>query len=111
MTFTGYYDLNGIPIYSGDLLRSFHYCDRSRSRRKVYLYHVVCDMPDGVKLLPVSWLNPSQDRYGGGSCNLIAIVNSDGIVSAEVIHGSCLKYGGNLTIWYEREKKPASINV
>lgn len=61
-------DKNGVPIYPGDLLRSFHF--RAARRRKVhYLYHtaVYNDQSDCMEMVPVSHLEPTK-RKGGGQC-------------------------------------------
>lgn len=63
------YDSRGVPIYPGDLVRSFHF--RSR-RRTYYLYHVACEIDGYVRIVPAGYLNPTTKRTGG-DCLLSAI--------------------------------------
>lgn len=58
-------DKKGIPIYPGDLIRSFHFCGR---RRKVYyLYHTaIMNRFEGcMELVPTSELEPTERGKGG----------------------------------------------
>jgi hypothetical protein len=59
------HDSNGVPIYPGDLLRTFHFT--GPRRRKWYLYHVaVYDTQVGaMRMMPVEYLEPSVKREGG----------------------------------------------
>ena len=61
------HDKKGVPIYSGDLLKSLHFIDCRR--RKHYLYHVA--VSDGTRLwmVPTSHLDPRKVK-GGGKCLL-----------------------------------------
>lgn len=57
------YDKNNIPIYPGDLLKSFHFMGRRRKR--YYLYHVAVEREDGyMEMVPVHELGlpPSGGR-------------------------------------------------
>lgn len=83
------HDRKGVPIYPGDLLRSFHYVGR---RRKVYyLYHTAVMRDGAMCMVPTSHLEPTK-AGGGGACLM-----SDGLAAnAEVITGhgpgDCLSY-------------------
>lgn len=77
------FDTRGVPIYPGDLIRSYHYTDR---RRKVhYLYHVAVYRWEQLWIDPVNWLEPSVE-HDGGSVQLSQSLmdNCDG----RVIHGN-----------------------
>lgn len=57
------YDIKGIPIYPGDLLRTYHFTGR---RNKIYyLYHVATKDGHGLRLLPAEWADPNCKRSGG----------------------------------------------
>jgi hypothetical protein len=80
------HDRRGVPIYPGDLLRSFHF--RGKRRKMYYLYHVaILDVAaGGMRMIPASHLEPTNrdahDSRGGDpllSDSLTAI--------AEVIDG------------------------
>jgi hypothetical protein len=75
-------DKKGVPIYPGDLLRSYHF--RAARRREVYyLYHVATYQNGAMHMTPAHWLEPSAPR-NGGECLL-----SDGLaIIAEVIAGT-----------------------
>lgn len=74
------HDMKGVPIYPGDLLRSFHFVGM---RRKVhFLYHVAVADGAGMRMVPTCHLEPTK-RAGGGETAL-----SKGMAAAcEVIHG------------------------
>ena len=83
------HDSKGVPIYPGDLLKSYHFTDRRR--RKWYLYHVAVMRDGALRMVPTSHLEPTLVS-GGGGCLL-----SDELANAlEVIHGhgpdDCLDY-------------------
>jgi len=59
------YDKNGTPIYPGDLLRSFHFRDRTHKGKIRYLYHVAVLYRDRMDAVPVSHLEPSKVSDGG----------------------------------------------
>ena len=46
------HDKHGIPIYAGDVLRTFHYVSRHYGR-KMYLYHAVVETADRLEGVPV----------------------------------------------------------
>ncbi len=55
------HDSKGIPIYPGDLLRSFHF--RGQRRRIFYLYHVAIfdSEAGGMRMMPASYLRENAD--------------------------------------------------
>ena len=67
------FDSKGVPIYPGDLVRSYHFT--GPRRRVFYLYHVVCEETCDVtghsylRLVPTAFLNPTT-KDGGGRCML-----------------------------------------
>lgn len=58
------HDMNGVPIYEGDLLKSFHFQEGARGR-KHYLYHTAVYVGDGMKMVPTTHLEPSFQQSGG----------------------------------------------
>lgn len=58
------FDKRGVPIYPGDLIRSYHFRDR---RRTYYLYHTATMKDGGMYMVPTDHLEPSKVA-GGGSC-------------------------------------------
>lgn len=84
------HDKNGVPIYPGDLIRSFHF--RAARRRKVhYLYHTACFIDGAMWMEPTAKLEPTKAKVGGG-----CLMSQELLVDAEVISGSgpgdCLDY-------------------
>ena len=83
------YDKRGVPIYPGDLLKSFHF--QGARRKRYYLYHVAVDDNGRMKMIPACWLEPTK-RSGGGDVYLSAEIAS----ATEVIYGygpkPCLDY-------------------
>lgn len=79
-------DCKGVPIYPGDLLRTFHYT--GARRRKFYLYHVAAEMACErtghwyIRMLPVAYLNPTQRRKGGDP-----MLSDELAAASEVIYG------------------------
>jgi hypothetical protein len=73
-------DKNGVPIYKGDLLRTFHYY--GARKRKNFLYHTVVEKNGYLIMTPTCHLEPSLVS-GGGECRLKAGLDS----SSEVIAG------------------------
>ncbi len=58
------HDMNGVPIYPGDLLRTFHFTGARRKRH--WLYHVAVNEIGGrLRMVPTSHL---ADPSGGGAC-------------------------------------------
>lgn len=77
------YDINGVPIYRGDLIRTFHF--RGPRRRIWYLYHVAVLKDGRLELAPTSHLEPTKIG-GGGRCMASQSLLNDN--KAEVISGS-----------------------
>lgn len=89
------HDMNGVPIYPGDLLRTFHF--QGRKRRKYYLYHTAVYRDGAMHMVPTAHLQPTKIK-DGGAC----LMNDDSAVNCEVIHG----YGPKPYIDYlDRPKK------
>ncbi len=61
------HDSRGVPIYPGDLLKSYHFTGARRKRH--YLYHTAVLGPRGMELVPTSHLE-STKISGGGRCDL-----------------------------------------
>jgi hypothetical protein len=75
------HDINGVPIYPGDLLRTFHF--RSARRRELhYLYHTAVYRDGAMFIVPTSHLEPTKVS-GGGSC----VLSQDLLTNTKVIHG------------------------
>jgi len=75
-------DMHGIPIYPGDLLKTFHFT--GPRRKKYYLYHVAVfdTAATAMRMMPASYLDPAIHRTGGDP------LLSDGLAAgAEVIDG------------------------
>ena len=92
------YDRKGVPIYPGDVLRTFHYKSR-RYGRYLWLFHVaVFNEKHGVmEMHPASWLDPKKKR-DGGSCWL----TQDTAAGTEIVQG----YGpGRNDDFTDRKKK------
>lgn len=98
-----FYDRKGVPIYPGDLLKSFHFT--GARRKKYWLYHVVVAPPERagttfpLEMVPTSHLEPTK-RSGGGRCPLVDWLASN----AEVIAGSG---PGEILDFEDRPKKHA----
>lgn len=76
------YDIKGVPIYPGDLIRSYHFKDYKG--QVYYLYHVAVYQDKAMRMVPVSELEPTKANLGG-DCLLSQDVLDD--YQAEVIHG------------------------
>lgn len=94
------YDMHGVPICPGDLLKSPHYTDRRRKRH--YLYHVVIKKGDHLMMAPARDLEPSCANQGG-RCWL----SDDLAALAEVIAG----YGPRDYLSYEDRPKRAKAKT
>jgi len=75
------HDKNGVPVYPGDLIRSFHF--RGPRRKVYYLYHTAVMRDGHMEMVPTSHLEPSKVN-GGGRCWMFQDLMAD----AEVISGS-----------------------
>lgn len=90
------HDKRGVPIYPGDLIRSFHFI--GPRKRRYYLYHVAVwnSEESCMEMVPTSELEPSR-RNRGGRCWLTQDLMHD----AEVISG----HGpGNIIDYLDRPK-------
>jgi len=101
------YDSQGIPIYQGDLLRTYHFT--GPRRRKNYLYHVaVMDREaGGLRMVPVIHLDPAlrdhPDNRGGDP-----LLSDIFAAQTTVIDGpSHVDSDGVFRDWYERPRKAA----
>jgi hypothetical protein len=74
-------DKRGVPIYPGDLLKSFHF-QGARWRKKYYLYHTAVYENEAMWMVPTSHLEPTKVK-GGGKC----LLSDDLAGEAEVIAG------------------------
>lgn len=80
------FDKNGIPIYPGDLLRTFHFT--GPRRKKFFLYHVAVFDRDAsaMRMVPVNHLEPTKrdhpDSRGGNP-----LLSDDLASVAEIIQG------------------------
>lgn len=91
------FDANGIPVYPGDLIRTYHFTGPRRKR--YYLYHTAVYKDGAMSLVPVSHLEPSCVRGSDGVCLLLQELMAD----AEIIHG----YGPLPFLYYD--ERPRSI--
>ena len=97
---TGFFDIRGIPICVGDLLKIYHFT-ATRYRRKVYMYRLVMRLDNRCTLIDVAGVGFSgsiksvhQNRLDGSS-----------VYGAEVIDGPYHRNAkGNLLCFYERER-------
>lgn len=82
-------DSRGVPIYPGDLIRSYHFTG-ARNKR-YYLYHTAVYQDGGMWLVPTSHLEPAKVA-SGGKC----LLGQDLMAEAEVISGygpgECVDY-------------------
>lgn len=83
-------DAKGVPVYPGDLIRSYHF--RGCGRRHHYLYHVVTQDTAGVlHMTPVEWLAKTelQQYLSGGRCYLASAADDSGVLTdgGEVLTG------------------------
>lgn len=96
-----FWDIRGIEIRPGDLVKSFHF---KSGRRNHYLYHtVVAETHQGkvyFYMVPTSHLEPTNKK-DGGKCLLMP----DLAASVEVIHGiETLGKREHLVSWTDRRK-------
>ncbi len=76
------FDIRGVPIYPGDLIRHYHFTGARKKR--YYLYHVAVwnAEQETMEIVPVYHLEPSKAKEGG-RCWLTENV----MMEPEVIHG------------------------
>jgi len=98
------YDKNGVPIYPGDLLRTFHFT--GPRRRKWYLYHTAIfnQQHQCMEGVPTSEIEPSLVGRGGRFWLHQEIMDGE---QCEVIEGPSI---GEHILYTERprRKKEAS---
>lgn len=88
------HDKRGVPIYPGDLLRTYHFT--GACGRKFYLYHTAVLDGGNMKMVPTSHLEPTKASSGGmcwlrqEQANHVEVINGHG-------PGDCLD-------WTERNK-------
>jgi hypothetical protein len=95
-------DKTGIPIYPGDLLRTYH-CTGAR-RKKHYLYHVAVFVNGYMELVPTYHLQPDQVRGGGRRILSEALASEYEIISG---NGSEPDYLG----YDERKKRVPKVQI
>lgn len=97
------HDKNGVPIYPGDLIRSFHF--RGARRKVYYLYHTACYIDGAMRMEPTCKLDPSKRNCGGGCLMSQDLLDGS---DAEVIQGSgpgrCLDHADRKKIKLEKTK-------
>lgn len=91
------YDIKGLPIQAGDLVRTYHYT--GRKGKIYYLYHVISLQEHGLKMLPAEWADPNQNHNGGACYFDQQILNAN---SALIIAGHGLGDGQS---FQSRERK------
>ena len=92
---TGRYDVRGIPICMGDLIRTKHF-RHYRRREQMWLYFRVAEL-DG-HFVVYAW-----DRNDTHQC----LLEHCGLESAEVLDGETDRTSdGNLIMWNERNRRP-----
>lgn len=98
------HDRKGIPIYAGDLLRTFHFRDRTCRGKIRYLYHYVLDVGGHLEMVPPDHLDPSRVK-DGGRCWLASI---DTETQSEIVHG----YGPDPGMCFDERprRRPAKNN-
>lgn len=95
------FDKRGVPVYPGDLIRSYHF--RDRRGRTYYLYHVAVFKDGAMWLVPTSHLEPTKSK-GGGSC----LLSQNLMVEARVISG----YGpGNFIDYTDRPRRKCEVEL
>lgn len=85
------HDKNGVPIYPGDLLKTYHFT--GRRRKKYFLYHTVVEEEGRLWIVPTPHLEPTKAN-GGGKCLINEYMDMSQI---EVIHG----HGPSPYIYFE----------
>lgn len=91
------YDMNGIPIHPGDLLRTFHFTGPRRKR--FFLYHVAVMTDRGMRMIPTRRLDPGVAKRDRGGDTLM---DDDLAAQAEVIDGRIV---GDAVLFTERPKR------
>lgn len=78
------HDCNGVPIYPGDLLRTFHFTDRRR--RKYYIYHTATFTQGHMRAIPTCHLDDTI-RIAHGSRGGDYLMSDEIAAITEVISG------------------------
>lgn len=73
------YDKNGVPVYPGDLIKTFHYT--GSRKKKHYLYHTVVNKEGYLFMVPTSHLEPSLAKDGGVCLLRIGLTEDCEIIS------------------------------
>lgn len=96
---TGHFDMCGVPIFVGDLIRVPHYT-HYKNRRKMSMYLVVCEI-DGVAVVR-GYDNPDQTKW---RCRL------DALSACEVVAESGLHKNerGEVMTFNERPRRKLNI--
>ena len=96
-------DRNGVPIYPGDLLKTYNFT--GPRRRKWFMYHVVTQDVSGVlHATPTAWMAKTerQRQLSGGQCYLHSLADEGGVIrDTEVIDG----YGPDGIVCYTDRKR------
>ena len=83
------HDKRGVPIYPGDLLKTYHFTD-GRGRKR-WLYHTAVFVEGHMRMVPTCHLQPDRVK-GGGEC----LMTEELAAAAQVISGTgpegCLDY-------------------
>jgi hypothetical protein len=88
------HDKNGVPVYPGDLLKTYHFT--GPRRKKFYLYHTAVLTNGSMQGVPTSHLEPTRTK-GGGTFWL----KTENLANSEVISG----HGpGECLDWTERKR-------
>jgi hypothetical protein len=74
------HDTNGVPVYPGDLLKSYHFTGRRNKR--YFLYHTAVYRDGAMYMVPTCHLEPTK-LSGGGSCML----TQELLLESEIIAG------------------------
>jgi len=83
------HDKRGVPIYPGDLIRSYHFQDRRG--RTFYLYHTAVFKDGAMWMVPTDHLQPEKIS-GGGSCLLSQGLMANAVVISGYGPKGCLDY-------------------
>lgn len=94
------HDMKGVPVYAGDVLRTWHYRSR-RYGRKMYLYHVAIEKDGWLQGVPASALADEKKGDGGRFW-----LRDDSLTATEIVQG----YGpGDTEDFTDRPRKKAAF--
>ena len=95
------FDVNGVPICEGDLLRTPHYRHR-RGKRLMFLYHVVQLRCSELCAVPIT------EALGGKPDGGVFALRHQSHIESEIIDGpSHRDENGHLRTWNERKREQA----